>query len=228
MNQEEYVNKQMKHKPTNRIIRYSDFVAPKACEKQQYKDIPYIDISHDVTVSSLTADITDTSDPNNLYYPRYAFERRVYIDGKAWEIRTGSDIYYLVLFDRGDPSGGLFGAFGSWTAYQIVLFDNNKEPISQHTEMKNADHVRITQCKTKESMIRHLTVWGMVDSTYSEEISNLNEELRNCYQQLIGLNGRIADIYCQREAITDSRKINIYDIGSNTYEEFLDRNNDLK
>ena len=126
-----------------------------------------------------------------------------------------------------DPSMGLFGALGSWTPYQTVLFNEKKEPVSEHAETGNADHVRTYQCNSTESMIRHLTVWGMITSTYSEEIQRYNDELQKCYKTLIDTNKRITDIYRRREAVDDSDKVNIYSIDGNTYEEFIKRNQDL-
>ena len=76
-------------------------------------------------------------------------------------------------------------------------------------------------------MIRHLTVWGMITSTYSEEIQRYNDELQKCYKTLIDTNKRITDIYRKREAVNDTDKVNIYSIDDNTYEEFIKRNQDL-
>jgi len=52
-----------------------------------------------------------------------------------------------------------------------------KEAVSEHSELMGADSVRIKDCVTAESMIHHLTVWGMVESSYGDEIRQMNEEL---------------------------------------------------
>lgn len=215
------------HKPTYKVIKLSDFKAPKIYEKHQFQDIPFIDMSRPVTVSPLTADITDTANPQWVCYPEYKYEEKIYVDDKVWEIKADRDTYYVVIFAMNDPSMGLFGALGSWTPYQTVLFNEKKEPVSEHAETGNADHVRTYQCNSTESMIRHLTVWGMITSTYSEEIQRYNEELQKCYKTLIDTNKRITDIYRRREAVDDSDKVNIYSIDGNTYEEFIKRNQDL-
>ena len=75
-------------------------------------------------------------------------------------------------------------------------------------------------------MIRHLTVWGMVESSYGEEICRLNEELKENYRLLIEQEKRIKDIYCQREALSDSEKLYMRKHNA-SYEAFLERNGDL-
>ncbi len=215
-------------KPTHNVILYSEFKAPEIREYDHYAEKPFIDMSLPVNVSPLTADVTDITDENWVTYPLYRDGERIYEDDKVWEITAGSEKYYVVVFEMNDPSGGLFGAFGSWTPYQTVLFDYDKKPISQHAEAHGADHFRITDCTTTEAMIRHLTVWNMVDSTYRSEIAECNEELRQYYKELIALRKKIQDTHRRREAMNNSEGFIEYDIGKNTYEEFLNRNLDLK
>ena len=205
---------------------FQDFSSPSPAGKEQFQEVPFLDPSM-ADIVPLTADITYKADPEWIRYPEYRHEGRVYVDGRAWKILCGEDGYYLAIFEMDDPTGGLFGAFGMWTPHQTVLYDADKRPVSQHAEVINADHIRITQCGTPESLIRYLTVWGMADSPFADEIRRLNGELRTCYKNLIQTEQRIARIYHERECAGPDEKVNIYSVGDNTYEDFMKRNLDL-
>lgn len=190
----------------------------------QYKQVPFLDATLPVAVNPLTLEFDGGTEKDLkwIYYPKYLHEGKIYRDDAAWEICVGNNKFYIVVFDMQDPSYGLLGVLGSWTPYRTILFDERKEAISEHSEFLHVDPVRIKDCVTAESMIRHLTVWGMVKSSYGEEIRRLNEELMENYKLLIELEKRIRDIYCQREALDDSVKLYVCK-GYDAYEYFLER-----
>ncbi len=142
----------------------------------------------------------------------------------AWEIISGSDVYYVVVFEMDDPSCGLFGYLGSWTPYQTVLYNSAKEPISKHSETNMVDHVRITSCSTAETMIRHLTLWGMIDSCYKSEIIRINEEIRDCYKTVLKTRDRLLELYGKREAADPMNDILLHNIRNFAYEKLLEYN----
>lgn len=214
-------------KPENKVIRLNDFKRPKIRGMYAYKEIPYIDIKKDLIVTPLTLDISDIPDNDRIYNPEYEYEGKVYSEGWAWEICADGNAFYVIVYCMDDLSMGFFGGMGVWTPYQTVLFDKNREAVSEHSETGGAAHVRIADCKTPESLIRHLTVWGMVDSDYREEILHCNKNLKIAYKEMIALRDKIIDLYMKREAVTETGKVLLYDMADNTYKEFLVRNEDL-
>lgn len=218
----------MNHKPTHKVVRLCEFMRPNVVERQQFKDIPYFSIDARITLNPLTVDITETHDSEMVSYPFcYKDNGRIYKDDSAWEIRVGSDVYYVIVFGMEDSPYGLFGRLGSWTPYQTVLYGKDKQAISEHSEINCMDHVRTHRCMTAESMIRHLTVWGMIDSCYKSEIIHLNEEIKNCYKTMFEVRDRLLELYGKRETVDPQNEVMLYNINKFTYEEYIENNGDL-
>ncbi len=209
------------YKPENKIIRFSDFKRPKIYGMHAFKEIPYFDIKGNLSVTPLTLDFSDIPDEKRLMYINSLYE---YVEGFAWEICADGSSYYVIVYEMSDPTFGICGSFARWTPFQTVLFDENREPLSEHSETGNANHVRVVDCKTPESLIRHLTVWGMIDSDYRNEIIKCNEDLKDVYKDMIVLRDKIINLYKLREAITENNKVRLYDMADNNYQEFLERN----
>lgn len=208
----------------------SEFVRPEVHEKYQFKEIPYVDDMASVSLVPLTLDVTETMEGCWVSaYTLYKDGDRVYKDeNAAWEIRVGVDVYYVVVYEMEDPSCGFLGALGRWIPFQTVLYDANKELISEHSETEGVDHLRITSCSTAETMIRYLTVWGMIDSLYKPEIQQLNDRLRNCYKTMFKTRDLLLELYGKREAVDPNKYIELHSINNFTYERFLKYNGDLQ
>ncbi len=218
------------YKPENKIIRFSDFKRPKIYGMHAFREIPYIDIKGNLSVTPLILDVSDIPIEKRIEITssgRHEFEGKFYIEEKAWEICADGSSYYVIVYEMSDPTFGICGSFARWHPFQTVLFDENREPVSEHSETGNAAHVRVVDCKTPESLIRHLTVWGMIDSDYRNEIIKCNEDLKDAYKDMIVLRDKIINLYKLREAITENNKVRLYDMADNTYKEFLVRNEEL-
>ena len=215
-----------KNEPNYKVIKYSEFVDPGVSENCRLKDVPFVDMNVGLKLSHLSAELTE--DEAWKLGGCYKINDKRYRDDQIWELYIGAEKYYVVKFEMPDPSGGLFGAWGSWHPFRVVLYDSNKEPLSVHVEKQGADHIRVTDCYTAESMIRYLTVWGMIDSFYKDEILKCNEDLKHCYKELIEIRNRILNLYQKREAIKNRNGILFYTIENDTsFESFLERNEEL-
>ena len=142
------------------------------------------------------------------------------------EIRTDNETYYVIRYDLKDPSGGIFGGWGSWTPFRVVLFGKDYAEISEHSEVNGVDHIRFDEIRSDESLIRWLTVHRMIRSEFSDEIRRDNEKLVSLYRALYEARRELNETYRKRENNYDAIP-SLHDYGNATFEEIIKRNGDL-
>ncbi len=142
------------------------------------------------------------------------------------EIKIADEKYYVIRYDLKDPSGGIFGGWGSWTPFRVVLFGNDYAEISEHSEVNGEDHIRFNEIRSDESLIRWLTVHRMIRSEFSDEIRCDNKKLVSLYKVMYETRRELIETYRRRENNYDAIP-SLHDYGNATFEEIIERNGDL-